>query len=160
MRIRVLAGLLEVEGHVIRPSYSFIDYYSLSVSGLSVLVSFNPQEATDKEFCQYTNPPLLTPLSLYSTREVGSSGGRKGKIDLDLDWADIQQLNAVINVKKWSHDVAAIAVFEELKNTLVTTLDCSKQIPLLFPRVHVRTMICMSVCLSVIQIAWHYQCLS
>ena len=53
IRVRVLAGLLEVEGHMIKPSHAYTELFSLLVSGLVQLVSINPQETLDKELQEY-----------------------------------------------------------------------------------------------------------
>ena len=57
-----------------------------------------------------------------------------GGVCVDLDQCDIELVKSVINVKGWSHEIAVIALVEELKSNLVTTISNS-QLPEVFPRV-------------------------
>ena len=132
----MLAGLLEVEGHIIKPSHAYTELFSLSVSGLVQLVSINPQETLDKKFQEYVKPLRQTPIQLSSSR---SAAGRMGRVCVDLDGCDIEMVKSVINVKGWSHEIAVIALVEELKSNIVAAIsNTTSQLPDVFPRVSER----------------------
>ena len=136
----MLAGLLEVEGYVIKPSHAYTDLFSTLVSGRIQLVSFNPQEIVDKELQEYVKPLQRTPIQLSSTR----STGRKSRVCIDLDSCDIELLTSVINVKGWSHEVAVIALVEGLKSNLVAAVSNTPSLPEVFPIVSVCVCVCAS----------------
>ena len=148
MQFRVLAGLVEVEGHVIKPGPAYLELFSPAISSLLLLSSLNPVITRDAEFDPFLEPLRHPPVILYSSREAG--GDRRRGLGLDLDKLEIQQLNTVIRSRGWTFDVAAIAVIEELKSYVVQALIHAPKLPPVFTV----SDVCLSVCLSVCLHSW------
>lgn len=129
--LRVLAGLVEIEGHVIKPSDAYQELFSPEVDRLMIVTSLDPVQTKDAEFKQYVEPFQCCPTLFYSTREVG--GGTRGRfrrrVGIDVTEEDIRQLNTIVRVRGWGNDVAAVGVLEELKGCLVQVLDHAVNIP-------------------------------
>ena len=118
---------MEVEGHVIKPGPTYLELFSPAVSSLLLLTTLNPTTTMDTEFSHFLEPLRCTPVWLTSSREEGRHWKRV--LPLDLDWTEVQQLTSVIRARGWSHDVAAIAVIEEMKSSIVRALTCDPNLP-------------------------------
>ena len=128
---------------MIKPSPTYIELYSPAISSLLLLTTLNPATTRDAEFSHIVEPLRRFPVLLTSQEE---GGRRTSGLTVDLDREQVQQLNSIIKAKGWSCDIAAIAVIEEIKSSVVRALTCDPNLPTgIFISV---SDLCLSVCLS------------
>ena len=119
MQLRVLVGLIQVAGYVVKPSGSFHPLYSPLHQSALVLAAVDPSVG-DEEFAVFVKPLRRQPL-LFQCKGSEQARGGLLRVSVDLELEDIEQLNYVVRSAAWG-DVAAVAVLKCLHTPLIDVL--------------------------------------
>ena len=122
--MRVLAGLIHLNGFVLKPSPP--PYYSLYAptnESSPVLTVMNP-ETMDEEFDQYLKPFRSQTIQFVPKYSRLHGRHSEGNLCVDLGREDVDQLNALVAGGAW-HDMAAVVLFKPLENSLTQAVQAS-----------------------------------
>ena len=122
MQLRVLAGLIQVAGYVVKPSGSYRPLYSPPHQSALVLAAVDPNIG-DEEFTVFVEPLQRRPLMFKCESDTGR-GVPSLRVSVDLELEDVVQLNAVVGSARaaWKLDIAAVAVLKSLDVPLLSIL--------------------------------------
>lgn len=85
----MLAGALEIEGHVIKPATTFQTLYSSTTSARIVISSLSP-ESHDHTVVNYLKPLQRKPVCLLDRNSETPEAFAEDCVTLDLSYEDVQ----------------------------------------------------------------------
>lgn len=114
----VMAGLIQVMGHIFKPSTRYHAFYSARMQSSPLITVMNPS-ILDNDFDPYLRAFRQPPVVFMPKAKRSTVDGSERYVFLNLDWEDVYQLNQ-FSAGHPGLNIGAVALFRALQSDMVT----------------------------------------